>query len=193
MLPGARCQLVRLTLAVVPLYGETMVSPGEWVLMVHQVPREPSTVRIAVWRRLRALGVARLADGVVALPADARTTELLEWVAGQVEDGGGSATLLRATPFTRREEQGLVRQLQRARAEEYDALVAEVHALEAQGLDTASRTRAVARLRKRYRAVTRRDHFPPPERERAFAALRRLADTSSCEVRAAASSRVATP
>ncbi|MGH8894932.1 MAG: Chromate resistance protein ChrB, partial [Actinomycetes bacterium] len=66
---------------------------GEWVLLTYRLPREPSTPRIAVWRRLRRLGVAQLADGVVALPADARTREQLEWVAGQVQDAHGTAAV----------------------------------------------------------------------------------------------------
>jgi membrane AbrB-like protein len=53
--------------------------PGEWVLLSYRMPREPSTPRIAVWRKLKRLGIAQLSDGLVALPADARTREQLEW------------------------------------------------------------------------------------------------------------------
>ena len=44
-------------------------APGEWVLLSYRLPREPSTPRIAVWRKLRRLGVAQISDGLVALPA----------------------------------------------------------------------------------------------------------------------------
>ncbi len=43
--------------------------PGEWVLLSYRLPREPSTPRIAVWRKLKRLGVAQISDGLVALPA----------------------------------------------------------------------------------------------------------------------------
>ena len=43
----------------------------EWLLLAYRMPREPSTPRIAVWRKLGGLGVAKLGDGLVALPADA--------------------------------------------------------------------------------------------------------------------------
>ncbi|MEV4644831.1 hypothetical protein [Saccharopolyspora sp. NPDC049357] len=46
-------------------------SPGEWVLLSYRMPREPSTPRIAVWRKLKRLGVAQLADGVVGSHAGA--------------------------------------------------------------------------------------------------------------------------
>src|SRR5215207_10534393 len=94
----------------------------DWVTLVYRVPREPSTPRIAIWRRLRALGVAQLGDGVVALPEDARTREHLEWVADQVVEAGGTALLLRAQTLARRDEERLARGMAHARAEEYRTL-----------------------------------------------------------------------
>src|SRR5215203_4206421 len=64
---------------------------GEWVLLAYRLPREPSTPRIALWRKLRQLGAAQLLDGLVALPADSRTREQLEWIADQVVEAGGTA------------------------------------------------------------------------------------------------------
>ena len=37
------------------------------VTLVYRVPRQPSSPRIAIWRKLRALGVAQLGDGEVSL------------------------------------------------------------------------------------------------------------------------------
>ena len=47
--------------------------PGsiDWLLLAYHLPREPSTPRIGVWRKLRRLGVAQLDDLLVTLPADA--------------------------------------------------------------------------------------------------------------------------
>ena len=64
-----------------------------WVLLAYRLPREPSTPRITVWRHLRRLGVAQIADGVVALPLDARTRERLDWLAEEVIENGGEATV----------------------------------------------------------------------------------------------------
>jgi len=50
-------------------------------MLAYRLPREPSTPRIALWRRLKRLGVVQLLDGLVALPADAKTREQLEWAA----------------------------------------------------------------------------------------------------------------
>ena len=49
----------------------------DWVLLAYRMPREPSTPRIAVWRKLRKLGAVQLVDGFVALPADPMTMTLV--------------------------------------------------------------------------------------------------------------------
>ena len=91
------------------------------MLLAYRVPRVPSTPRIAVWRKLRALGVAQIGDGLVALPEDARTREQLEWVAADVDAAGGSAILWLGELLSAADEQRLVAQLQQARAQEYGA------------------------------------------------------------------------
>src|SRR5436190_18771621 len=92
---------------------------GEWVLLSYRIPREPSTPRIAVWRALKRLGVAQLGDGLVALPADARTREQLEWVAEEVTDVGGEASIWLAHPASAGQERRLAARMAAARAEEY--------------------------------------------------------------------------
>ena len=69
--------------------GYDSAMPTEWVLLSYRLPREPSTPRIATWRKLKRLGVAQLNDGLVALPDDARTREALEWLAGEIAEAGG--------------------------------------------------------------------------------------------------------
>ena len=146
---------------------------GEWVLLSYRLPREPSTPRIAVWRKLRRLGVAQLSDGLVALPAGPRTREQLEWVAEEVTDGGGSAAIWLATPATRAQEDQLAQAMAAARAAEYQAVIGA--AAEAAAGDPAARGPAVRRLRNELRAIQRRDFFPPAERDQAQAAVQELA------------------
>lgn len=148
----------------------------DWITLVYRVPREPSSPRIAIWRRLRALGVAQLGDGVVALPEDARTREHLEWVADQVVEAGGTALLLRAQALARQDERALAQTMSQARAEEYRDLAAHAAQAEQQtASEPAEAARVLKRLRKDLRAIQRRDYFPPGERDEAVAAITRLA------------------
>jgi uncharacterized protein YdbL (DUF1318 family) len=148
-------------------------APGEWVLLSYRLPREPSTPRITLWRKLKKLGVAQLADGVVALPADARTREQLEWLAEEVEESAGQAGVWLARPSTAAQERDLAAQIAGARSAEYSELASAATAAET--LSASARVGALRRLRAQWRQITRRDFFPPPEREHARLALLALA------------------
>jgi len=147
--------------------------PGQWVLLCYRVPREPSAPRIAIWRKLKRLGVAQVGDGLVALPADARTREQLEWVAEDVTEAGGSAGVWLARPATLAQERELAAAMAAARAAEYAAVAAQAAAAcEAGDVDRAAVQR---RLRGELRRITRRDYFPPAAREQARTAVEALA------------------
>ncbi|MGO4189991.1 Chromate resistance protein ChrB [Pseudarthrobacter sp. TAF60_1] len=73
--------------------SEPLIPGGGRVLFTYRIPRVPSGPRVAVWRRLKAPGVVQLGDGLVALPADARTREHFDWIADQVRRAGGTANL----------------------------------------------------------------------------------------------------
>jgi hypothetical protein len=151
---------------------------GTWVLMTYRMPREPSTARVGVWRKLKRLGVAQLADGVVALPADARTREQLEWLADEVVESGGAATVWDARPGGRYAERELAEAMTRARAAEYRAVADEARSVSPGG---SARQSTVRRLRSELRKIGRRDYFPPPERAEARRAVDELAASGEHE------------
>jgi len=136
------------------------------------MPREPSTQRIAVWRKLKRLGVARISDGLAALPADARTREHFDWLAEEIRERGGSAAVWLATPGAVATERDLASAMAAARAAEYAAVCEAATA--AYGADVAVRRSTLRRLRGELRRINRRDYFPPAEREQARAAVERL-------------------
>jgi hypothetical protein len=104
----------------------------------------------------------------------ARSKEELEWVAEQVEEAGGEATLWVGRPSSRADEARIVRSLRAAMAERYRGFLREVE--EVGHLDGADRRRGVERLRRELRRLAQRDHFPPPEAARARRELERLAE-----------------
>ena len=152
---------------------------GEWVLLSYRLPRDPSTPRITLWRRLRRLGAQQIGDGLVALPADARTREQLEWLADEVVEAGGVAGVWLARPGSMAQERAIATSLAAARADEYDAI--SVEATRALSLDSAGRARVLSRLRRTWRDVSRRDYFAPAEREAARAGLDSLSTSLTAD------------
>jgi len=166
-----------------PAQAKPGVGPGLWVLLSYRVPREPSAPRIAIWRKLKRLGVAQLGDGLVGLPADARTREQLEWIAEEVTDHGGEAALWLGHPLDPAARSALAGRMTAAVAAEYDAVAAEATA--AQQGDLAARRRVLVRLRRDLRRIQGRDFFSTPQRDAARAAVEDLAAASrQAEVRA---------
>ncbi len=145
------------------------------MLLSYRLPREPSTPRITVWRRLERLGVARLGDGLVGLPADARTREHFDWVAEEVAEAGGTSTVWLAAPTSGQQERAIAQAMQDARASEYAAVVEQAQAASAGAEDPS---RAQRRLRAELRRIERRDYFPPPERDEARTAVAVLVDST---------------
>jgi hypothetical protein len=144
-----------------------------WVLLAYRLPREPSTPRIAVWRKLRRLGAVQLVDGLVALPRDSHTQEQLEWLAEEIGEAGGETTLWIGHAGNRGQERALAERMGEGIAAEYRTVIDA--ARESRARDQSSRRRTLARLRRALRAIRARDYFPPTERAEAERAVEELA------------------
>ncbi len=140
----------------------------DWVLLAYRLPREPSTPRISLWRKLKRLGAAQVQDSLVALPLDSRNREQLEWLAEEVVEAGGEATIWVAQTATAAQERALVARMAQAVAADYRAVI------DAAGAPGATDRRTLSRLRRSLRAIRARDYFPPPEREEALRAVDEL-------------------
>lgn len=152
------------------------------MLLSYRLPREPSTPRSTVWRKLKRLGVAQLADGLVALPADARTREALEWIAEDVLEHEGEAMLWLGCPAEQAGLAAVVAKMNTSIAGEYDAITREAQAT--CDADPATRRRITARLQRELHRIRERDFFAPPERDTAFRAVEELARKQTLDAHA---------
>jgi hypothetical protein len=143
-------------------------------LLAYRLPREPSTARISLWRKLKRLGAVQLQDGLVALPMDRRNREQLEWLAEEAVDAGGAAAIWLGELASPAQERELVARMMTALATDYRSLVAESAAARQQ--PAGPRRRTLARLRRELRRIRARDYFAPPEREQAARAVEELAE-----------------
>ena len=66
---------------------------NKWLLLVYKIPREPSVHRVSIWRKLKQLGAILLHDAVWVLPARPQTREHFQWLAAEITELGGDASV----------------------------------------------------------------------------------------------------
>jgi hypothetical protein len=148
-----------------------------WLILIYHLPRDPSRHRVAVWRKLKALGAIYLQDGAAVLPEDAVTREQLEWLQLRIREAGGEATLWEALPNTVAEDRFLVEEFRASHEAAYKKLIEASDRLRrkvALGSDKVLLLEELGKLEREFRAERRRDYFRSPLRSETAAALREV-------------------
>ena len=83
-----------------------------WVLLVYRIPREPTSSRATIWRKLKRLGALLLHDAVWVLPATPWTREQFQWLAVEIGELEGEAYLWESRLLLNGQKDALVRQFQ---------------------------------------------------------------------------------
>jgi hypothetical protein len=145
-----------------------------WILLSSRVPREPTRLRLAIWRRLKRLGALLVHDAVWMLPADAKTREAFEWLAEEIEEQGGTAWVWEAAGLSPAQDREAVELFRGEADARYAEIGASARAIRDAALggrrrgkrarpqSPAERAHAVRQLRGLERALRlerRRDYF----------------------------------
>jgi hypothetical protein len=138
-------------------------SRREWLLLIHQIPPKPDYFRVKVRRRLERLGSIPLKNSVYVLPLQEDTIEDFAWLAREIRDEGGEATVCRATLLDGIGDEDLAGMFRIAR----DADYAEVERMAGESSDEAELERA----RRRLAQVQKVDFFEAAGRARAESAV----------------------
>ena len=146
----------------------------DWLLCSYRLPREPSRLRLAVWRRLKRVGAVMVHDGQWVLPRDAKTLEDFEWLAEEIEERGGSVMLWEARSLPRRQDSTVVLKFRAEAEARYAAIAAAARTLARAAKRRGSAARALEKalqqlrgLERTLRLERRRDHFRAPGRREA--------------------------
>ena len=91
----------------------------KWLLFQYSVPNKPSRLRVYVWRKLKALRVEPLLEGLYALPLTDKTNEQFEWLCAEVFEMGGSAVLWKAECLSEKQEAELISRFQERVSKDY--------------------------------------------------------------------------
>ena len=92
-----------------------------WLMFMYQVPSEPSRLRTALWRRLKALGAVYVAHSVAVLPESPEGERALRALRAEVGQMGGTAQLVRAQPLLGQAD--FTARYNQARDEEYAEVI----------------------------------------------------------------------
>ena len=156
----------------------------EWILLVHQLPPKPTSLRVRVWRKLQRLGAVSIKNSVYVLPFNEKTHEDFQWLKQEIESSGGEATVFRAGSVEGATDDEIVALFRRQRDEEYERITAELDGLagavrgQKKGGHLSpgrvgSHEAELGRLHKELERVIATDFFLAPKRAEAEGSLER--------------------
>lgn len=159
---------------------------ASWLLVIVSTAGAPSTLRVHVWRRLRSLGGLYLQQAVCLLPDRPDTARAVTRMLSRVRHEGGEGRTIRIAVTDPAEEQAVIAEFQRERADEYrevisktPAFLAEIAAERAKGRATYTEVEEsdadLQRLRTWLARIRARDYFGVPQAQEAQAAVDRCA------------------
>ena len=143
--------------------------PGDWLLLVHQIPPKPPYLRAKILRRLTQLGAVPLKKSAYLLPAGDASLEDFEWLRREIVEQGGDAWIVEGVLKAGLTSEAARDAFRRARAADFAELTNEARALleraRAEPTDADTLTTEWRRLDRRAKAVARIDFFDAPGRE----------------------------
>lgn len=153
-----------------------------WLLLTYKVPAEPVRHRMAVWRKLKALGAVYLQSGVCVLPRTPDHLRQVKMLDHEITEMGGEAVLLEAAPFDTAQLSRVVSRFRADRDAEYvefiercDAFDAEIERETAAGKLTYAELEEneedLKKLRSWYAKIAVLDFYQAPRGEEARSKL----------------------
>src|SRR5215467_1944637 len=172
------------------LHHEAMAADSlrrSWTLVVNRAPAEPSTARVAAWRRLHRLGGLYVAPSVCLVPKELAERDALDRIAEGLRSAGGAFDVFAVEAFAVDAHALLVDRFNTARDAEYAEVVERAHALlaelEREGgkgkftfAEVEENEADLVKLRRWLETVGRRDLFGAPGSGPAEQAVREAAD-----------------
>src|SRR5712692_10418091 len=132
-----------------------------WLLLLYSLPTRQKTERVAIWRRFKKTGAIQIKTSTYLLPDYPPQQEHFQWLAQQIRDFGGDATLVRAQEIETMSNDKLIALFNRARDEEYSAIKKSLHSFLARGkqADPEAKAAELERLTRQVRATRGIDFF----------------------------------
>ncbi len=141
-----------------------------WLLLLYALQTRGSSKRVGLWRTLKKLGAVSLNTSAYLLPDTPAHYERFQWIAKQIRDDGGQASIVRTSEIEGMAAPRLHAVFNEARAEDYSALITELTQLLRTNRRKVSDAfgAALERLRGRLAEIQRIDFFSCPRAQDAL-------------------------
>ena len=97
----------------------------KWILLLPKIPSSPAYTRVKVWRRLQAIGAVMIKNSVYVLPNREECVESFQWIAKELAEAGGQASLCEGAFFDGATDDEIERLFIEARNADYAELAEE--------------------------------------------------------------------
>lgn len=91
----------------------------EWLLLSYKVPSEPSSKRVAIWRKIRGSGAVYIQSGVCILPKNEEHQRQFKLIKNEILQMGGDALLFESMGLDNKEQEQIIDRFNQERNEEY--------------------------------------------------------------------------
>jgi len=132
-----------------------------WLLLLFSLPTNRNTERVAVWRRLKKMGAVQIKTSTYLLPDEPAQYEQFQWLAQQIRDYGGDATLVRAQEIEGLTKEKVIAMFNDARAKDYVELRKALQSfiLRRRKMDAETIAAELERLTRQFREIREVDFF----------------------------------
>ncbi len=101
----------------------------DWLLLLVQLPSTPSSLRVAVWRRMRAAGAIILNNGAWTLPQSPKNEELVNDCLAYVKSQNGKGIIVTGKAHGDESDDEIIRMFVESVDEEYAEFCERCHAM----------------------------------------------------------------
>ncbi len=152
--------------------AEDRTETVSWLVLVHQFPQNPGSLRVKVWRRLQNIGAIAIKSSMYVLPRSDQTREDFAWLLREIRSGGAEGAILEARFLDGLDDRQIRALFNEARDADYKALSDEARAVlegipgkrNLEAVDLQSARQQLARLRRRLSEIEGIDFFGAAER-----------------------------
>lgn len=126
-----------------------------WIMLIYRLPCAKTSARkVALWRKLKKIGVYSAQDSVCLLPSSEKNLEMIEWLAAELHDAGGVASVWEVHALSESQEREMKEYFLEQVNSQYREIINEVRA--------CSTKKGLKVLWARYNSVKAQDYLNSP-------------------------------